>query len=269
MRFKMARIEDLTEWFADKNRVLVAVSGGVDSALVAYAAFAALGGNSAAVTADYKTQSMEEMNSARQVCSQIGIRHDVIAYDELQDENFAANDRNRCFYCRMQLGEYLEKYARTNSFDTIVDGTNTDDMSDYRPGIAALRKHGVQSPLLDAGFAKPDVRRAAQSAGLAVHDRPSNSCLASRIPWGTRVTAERLLRIEKAEDAVRKIAGARTVRVRDMNRTARIEVGSGELGLLSAGVRDAVSRAVVDLGFDAAEFDPKGYRQGKMNVMQG
>jgi len=265
----MAQIEDLKEWFEDKSSALVAVSGGVDSALVAHAAFSVLGNNSVAVTADYKTQSMDEMNSARQVCSQIGIRHATISYDELSDEYFAANDKNRCFYCRMQLGKYLRKYARANSLDVIVDGTNTDDMGDYRPGISALRKYGVQSPLLDAGFTKAEVRSVAQEVGLLVHDRPSNSCLASRIPWGTRVTEERLGRIEMAEVAVREITGARTVRVRDINDTARVEVGSDELGLLSAGVKNAVSRALVDSGFDAAEFDPNGYRQGKINVIQG
>jgi uncharacterized protein len=263
------QVEQLKGWFAGKGRVLVAVSGGVDSALVAYAAHAALGSDSAALTADYKTLSQDELDSARQVCSQIGIQHTVISYSELDDEGFVANDRDRCFHCRTQLGRRLQQFATEGSFQIVVDGTNLDDLGDFRPGIEALRGYHVRSPLLETGFAKSDVRAAAMEAGLAVHDRPSNSCLASRIPWGQRVTAGSLERIELGEDAVKRITGARTVRVRDIGGTARIELGADELALLSQDARLEISRKLKSTGFSSVEFDPEGYRQGKANVMSG
>ena len=263
----MSHLRHLKEWFADKKRVLVAVSGGVDSALVAYAAHSALGSNSTALTADYRTLSQDEMASARQVCSQIGIEHVIITYDELNDEKFVVNGNDRCFHCRTQLGLRLRQFAADRSFSTIVDGTNTDDMTDYRPGIAALRRYGVQSPLLEVGLSKAQVRAAAREVGLSVYDRPSNSCLASRIPWGQQITATALARIEASEAAVKVITGASIVRVRDMAGSARVEVGADELPLLSVGARTRIVSKLRSVGFYSVEFDPTGYRQGKANVM--
>ena len=262
------RTDELRSWFQNRGRVLVALSGGVDSALVAYAAHAALGRDCAAITADYMTLARDELDSARRVCREIGIRHVVITYSELEDEAFVENTSSRCFHCRMQLGGRLRRYAEENSFDTIVDGTNRDDLGDFRPGIEAMRSHQVRSPLLETGFTKSDVRRAVRDAGLSVHDRPSNSCLASRIPWGLRVTAERLARIETGEAIVRQATGARTIRVRDMGGTARVEVGPDELGLLSASARTDISDRLRMVGFGSTDFDPHGYRQGKANAGQ-
>lgn len=263
----MTPLDRLKEWFVGRGRVLVAVSGGVDSALVAYAAHSVLGEDSAAVTADYMTLSGDELDSARQVCSQIGIRQILISYNELDDDRFAANDSSRCFHCRTQLGLRLRRIAASGSFQIIADGTNTDDLGDYRPGIEALRGYGVRSPLLEARLAKRDVRKAAAEAGLAVHDRPSNSCLASRIPWGRRVTARSLARIEEGERAVREVTGARVIRVRDAGGSASVEVGRDELPLLSGKARTEIVRRLISAGFSSVEFDPAGYRQGKANVM--
>lgn len=260
-------IEKLKGWFAGRGKVLVALSGGVDSALVAYAAHAALGPDCMALTADYRTLSRDELDSAKQVCSQIGVRHVVISYSELDDEDFVANGPDRCFHCRTQLGWRLRQYAEKNAFKTVVDGTNVDDMSDFRPGIRALHEHGIRSPLLETGFTKTDIRTAARRAGLAVHDRPSNSCLASRIPWGTSITSDRLARVEASEAAVKQITGARTVRVRDMNGVARVELGADELGLLSSSAKVKISRRLKLAGFGPVEFDPQGYMQGKANVI--
>ena len=192
----MTKLEQLSQWFSDKKSVMVALSGGVDSALVAYSAHKALGDSALAVTADYKTLAQEELDSAKRICQEIGIRHMVISYSELQNEDFVRNDKNRCFYCRSELSEHLLGVAKKENITCIVDGTNLDDLGDYRPGITALRNNGIQSPLVEVQFSKQEIRQAAKALGLSVYERPSNSCLASRIPWGQRVTAERLARIE-------------------------------------------------------------------------
>lgn len=263
----MTKLTQLQKWFDDKGRVLVALSGGVDSALVAYAAYSKLKNDCMAVTADYKTLSAEELSSAKKVCTEIGIKHKIIIYDELSNERFAINDKNRCFYCRSELGEHLRQLAVDFSFDTIVDGTNLDDLGDFRPGIKALRQYNIRSPLLETSFTKADVRVAAKQVGLSVHDRPSNSCLASRIPWGQRITSQRLARIELAETIVKQIVKVHQVRVRDIGGKARIEVGSDELNLLTPSIRTNVESRLELIGFSSVEFDPTGYKAGKINVM--
>lgn len=263
----MNKLEQLKEWFSDKKSVIIALSGGVDSALVAYAAHAKLGNMALAVTADYKTLAQEELESAKKICKDIGIRHLVIEYDELENEDFVKNDKNRCFHCRTELSEHLIKIAKQQKTEIIVDGTNLDDMGDYRPGIAALRSNGIRSPLVEAGLTKKDVREAAKQAGLTVHDRPSNACLASRIPWGQRVTAERLARIEMGETFVKQMFGARQVRVRDMNGAAKIEVGQDELHLLDKTKLEDLAAKLRSIGFYSVTIDKEGYKQGKLNVI--
>lgn len=261
----MDKIDYLMEWFEDRGRVLVALSGGVDSALVAYAAYQKLGELATAVTADYKTLSREELESAGRICSEIGISRMTIRYDELQNEDFARNDPDRCFYCRMELGGRLAGLAKKHGA-IIVDGTNLDDLGDYRPGIDAMRNSGVLCPLAETEFTKDDVRKAARCAGLSIHDRPSNSCLASRIPWGQRVTAEKLARIELGENIVRRHAGVRQVRVRDIGGSARIEVEPDAIPALDAALYQ-ISERLRTIGFDKIEVDRQGYKQGKINVI--
>lgn len=258
----------LAAWFGGRGPAVVAVSGGVDSALVALAARRSLGpAGAVAVTADYSTMPGDDLESARRVCAEIGIRQVVVRYDELADERFARNDSSRCFYCRTELASRLAALASSRGARTIADGTNLDDLGEYRPGIGAMRDGGVSSPLVEAGFTKADVRREAAAAGLSVHDRPANSCLASRIPWGTRVTAERLARIEVAESMVRAAAGVSgRVRVRDMGGDARIEVEGGQAGIVSdAAVLGPLSERLRAIGFDSVSVDPDGYRPGKAN----
>ena len=259
-------LEKLTSWFDDKKKVLVALSGGVDSALVAYAAFEKLQENAVAVTADYKTLSQEELDSSGVVCSEIGISRILLKYDELENESFARNDSNRCFHCRVELGSRLVELACSQGADVIVDGTNLDDLGDYRPGIMAMRKHGIQSPLVDTDFTKKMVRNVARYVGLSVHDRPSNSCLASRIPWGQRVTSERLVRIELGENLVRQLTGIRQVRVRDIDGAARIEVETQHIPLLYDGL-DEITTKLKAFGFSSVSIDQSGYRPGKINVV--
>ncbi len=263
----MTRLNELLDWFSDKKSVMVALSGGVDSALVAYAAHKALGGSALAVTADYKTLAQEELDSAKKICQEIGIRHLVISYNELQNEDFARNDKNRCFYCRSELSEHLIGVAKKENIACIVDGTNTDDLGDYRPGITALRNNGVMSPLVETHFSKQEIRQTAKALGLSVYERPSNSCLASRIPWGQRVTAERLARIEIGEMFVKQTTGAKQVRVRDIDGAAKIEVGSDELHLLGKPDMDDLFAKLKSIGFTSVIIDSEGYRPGKINVI--
>lgn len=264
----MSKLDLLIRWFDGRGSVMVALSGGVDSALVAYAAYKSIGVMATAVTADYKTLAQDELNSARTICSEIGIPHIITEYNELENPDFVKNDKTRCFHCRTQLASHLVEIASSKGISTIVDGTNLDDLGEYRPGIAALREGGVLSPLVEVGLAKAEVRNFAREAGLSVYDRPSNSCLASRIPWGQQVTAEKLVMIEKGENIVKHLLGARQVRVRYLGNEARVEIGRNELHLLSDKPRISLVRErLMQIGFEQVSIDEEGYRPGKLNVI--
>lgn len=263
----MTKLDELEHWFVDKNKVMIALSGGVDSALVAYAAFQKLGDSAIAVTADYKTLSQEELQTAKQVCSEIGIKQILLDYDELENKEFVKNDSTRCFHCRLELGDHLLKLAKEQHVDVIVDGTNLDDLGDYRPGIEALRQNGIQSPLVETNFSKHQVREIANSVGLSVHDKPSNSCLASRIPWGQRVTAEKLARIEFGEAVVKQLTKIKQVRVRDLNGSAKIEVEKNDISEFNDDVLDKITEKLKMIGFSSVEVDQEGYKPGKINVI--
>lgn len=264
----MNKLQQLINWFDGKGTVLVALSGGVDSALVAYALHKSLGEHCAAVTADYKALAHEELESAKRTCSEIGIRHIIIKYNELENPDFVKNDKNRCFHCRTELSNHLSSVSHIEDANLIVDGTNLDDLKEYRPGIVALRDNGIRSPLVEVGFTKDDVRSYAKKAGLSIYDKPSNSCLASRIPWGTMVTAEKLVRIEKSETIVKELFGVRQVRVRDLGYEARIEVGRNEISLLSDTKKISTLKDILkEFGFKSVLIDPEGYRSGKLNVI--
>ena len=264
----MNKFSQLLNWFDDKTSVLVSLSGGVDSALVAYAAFQKLGKRSFAVTADYKTLSKEELDSSKQVADEIGIQHIIINYNELENENFVKNDSNRCFYCRDELSVKLIETAKQFQLDVVVDGTHTDDLGDYRPGIDALHKNGIQSPLLDVNFNKNDIRKICKKLGLTVYNRPSNSCLASRLPWGQRVTSERLARIEMGEIMVKQLMGFSQVRVRDFEGSARIEVEPHNISLFYKNDNlEQIVKKLQMIGFSSVSIDPDGYKSGKLNLV--
>ena len=264
----MNKFSHLLNWFNDKNSVLVSLSGGVDSALVAYAAFQKLGKKSVAVTADYKTLSQEELETSKKITYEIGIQHIILNYNELENENFVKNDSNRCFYCRDELSENLIKAAKHHNLDVIVDGTHVDDLGDYRPGIDAMHKNGIKSPLLDVNLSKDEIRKICKNIGLTIYNRPSNSCLASRIPWGQRVTAERLARIEMGETIIKQLTGFQQVRVRDLNGSAKIEVEPNNIpSLYSKNYLDQIVNKLQMIGFDSVIVDPDGYRSGKLNLI--
>ena len=262
----MKKYQDLLNWFSNKNSVLISLSGGVDSALVAYAAFEKIGKNAIAVTADYKTLAQDELDSARKITQEIGIKHMVISYDELENENFVKNDKNRCFYCRDELSEKLLVVSKQLGTEVIVDGTHVDDLGDYRPGIEALHKNGIRSPLLETNFTKQDIRDQTKIIGLSIYNRPSNSCLASRIPWGQRVTAERLARVEMGELIIKQSIDTKQVRVRDLDGIAKIEVDIDKIPLLRDNQKiEEISEKLQMLGFSSVEVDYDGYMPGKVN----
>ena len=262
------KFNDLVSWFSDKGRVIVALSGGVDSAVVACAAKKALDGNAMAVTADYKTLSDEELESARKIAEEIGIKHQVIEYSELNNEDFVKNDEHRCFHCRNELAEHLLEVAEREKARLIVDGTNADDLDDFRPGIQALKQHGIKSPLVELSITKNEVRQIASMLSLSIFDKPSNACLASRIPHGTEVTADKLRRIEQAEIIVKKLFHVKQVRVRDHDEIARIEVGRDERSLLFDQVKlDELDSELKKLGFRFVAIEASGYKSGNLNVV--
>ncbi len=268
----MKRIKELISWFKDKHRVLVALSGGVDSALVAYASYKALGNDAIAVTADYRTLARDELEYAKRVTEEIGIRHILIEYDELEDENFVRNDEMRCFYCRERLAKHLIEVAEREDIDTIVDGTNADDVKEYRPGLKALSAHGIRSPLLELGIGKQEVRSLAMYVGLSVYDKPSDACLASRLAYGVMVTKERLRIVEKAEYIVKRIFNVRQVRVRVHEHNgyvlARIEVGRDERSMLfDESKLDMLDDMLKALGFTYVSIDARGYRSGSLVIL--
>ena len=263
----MTTLEHLENWFNDKNKVMIALSGGVDSALVAFAAFKKLGNSAIAVTADYKTLSKEELDTAKQICLEIGIEQILLDYSELENEDFVKNDSSRCFHCRMELGGRLTELAKKHDVDVIVDGTNIDDLGDYRPGIEALKQNGIRSPLVETNFSKSKIRETAKMIGLSVYDKPSNSCLASRIPWGQRVTAEKLTRIEFGETIVKQLANVKQVRVRDIDGSAKIEVEKQMISRFNDVILNQITEKLKMIGFTSVEVDQEGYKPGKINVI--
>jgi pyridinium-3,5-biscarboxylic acid mononucleotide sulfurtransferase len=263
----MEALHKLVDWFLTNadDKVIVALSGGVDSAVVALAAKKALGNGAIAITADYKTLAEEELAVACQVAKEIGIKHKVIEYNELENTSFVKNDIMRCYYCRTELGQHLAEEAKRTGTTLIVDGTNIDDLKDYRPGIRALRENGVRSPMIELGIGKIEIREIAKSFGLSVYDKPSNACLASRIPTGSEVTNEKLRRIENAEIIVKTIFSVRQVRVRDHGDLARIEVGRDELHkMFDVDKLALLDKKLKELAFKFVSVDVAGYKTGKL-----
>lgn len=268
---KATGFDRLVAWFAgNSDKAVIALSGGVDSAVVALAAKKALGKGALAITADYKTLSEEELATARRVAKEIGISHRIIQYDELKNPEFVKNDRMRCYHCRTELGQHLAEEAAKEGIGLIVDGTNIDDLSDYRPGMKALRENGVRSPMVELSIGKSEIRKIAKKFGLSIYDKPSNACLASRIPAGAEITYEKLKRIENSEIIVKTIFGVRQVRVRDHGEVARIEVGKEELPKIFDVERLALlDSKLKELGFKFVSFDAAGYKTGKLVAVGG
>ena len=263
-------LNKLVEWFSSNTKsAVVALSGGVDSAVVALGAKKALGSKAMCITANYKTLSAEELANAEKIAREVGIAHMILDYDELQNPEFVKNDQLRCYHCRNELAQRLVGEAKKYGMDLIVDGTNIDDLKDYRPGIMALRKNGIRSPFVEIQMKKSQIRSIAQESGLSVYDKPSNACLASRIPRGMTITYDKLRRIEKSEIIVKRLSEAKQVRVRDHGDIARIEVASMELSkLFDLDKLAKIDAELRDLGFKYVTFDIRGYRSGNLVIIE-
>ena len=260
-----AKARRLQEILAGYNSVLVAFSGGVDSAYLAIAAASALGTRALAVTADSPSYPETHRRLALAIANDFGFAHEVIHTTELDRPEYRANPANRCYYCKDELYTHLAAIARERGFDVIVDGNNADDRGDYRPGRQAAREHGVRSPLDEAALTKDEIRELAREAGLASWDEPASACLSSRIPYGTEVTDGTLRMIEQAEDALRAL-GFRICRVRHHDTLARLELGRDEIArALEPDMRDAIVRALRAAGYRQVAVDLEGYRKGSLN----
>lgn len=259
------KAERLHVLLAGYQSILVAFSGGVDSAYLAIAASRILGSRALAVTADSPSYPDSHRRLALGIAGEFGFAHEIIHTTELERPEYRANPANRCYYCKDELYRNLAAIARDRGLAVVADGNNADDRGDYRPGRQAAREHGVRSPLDEAELTKDDIRALAREAGLASWDEPASACLSSRIPYGHEVTDERLRQIERAEDAVREL-GFRIFRVRHHDTVARLEIARTEMPrALDPDINAKLVAALKALGYQYVSLDLQGYRLGSLN----
>jgi uncharacterized protein len=264
-----AKIEKAVGLIKSFNGAIVALSAGVDSSLVAFLAHRALGENAVAVTGVSESLPPEELDVARQTASAIGIRHLTVRTSELEDPDYSSNPSNRCYYCKQTLYSELRALADSFRFQSILDGTQVDDLGDDRPGLKAAREAGVVSPLFEASFSKSEVREAARFLGLTVWDKPAMPCLSSRIAHGEEITVDRLGMVGRAEFYIKDLTGVRELRVRYRNSSARIEVSSNERSSFFDGkIMDQIDRELRRLGFVDVALDLHGYVRKQKSLVK-
>jgi len=258
------KLRKLTDRLRSLDNAVIAYSGGVDSTLLVRAAQLA-GIRFLAVTGRSATVPEHDIRNARETAVKLRIPYRIIDTDELQDPNFVKNPPDRCYYCKNNLFSHLRKIAGEEGYDHILDGSNSDDLGDYRPGLEANRRHGVRSPLIEAGLTKEDVREVSRFLGLPTWNVPSSPCLSSRFPYGERINPKGLDMVAQAEAFIRSL-GFLVVRVRTRGETAMVEVGQDELDrLFSTAVRESVLRELRRIGYKTVLFDAEGYCSGKLN----
>jgi uncharacterized protein len=246
--------------------VLVALSGGVDSSVVTALAYEALHEKAVAVTFISPLMVSEEIEDARMVAKKIGIRHHVQTLNELEVPSIAENPLNRCYHCKLHRFHKANVMAVKLGLTAVVDGTSASDLGEHRPGLTAIRELGIRSPLLEAGITKTESRLLARELQLPVADKPSNSCLATRIPYGEKLTETRLLRVAAAEKAIKEIVDVGILRVRDHGRIARIEVAIQKVPtLLQPNISEQIINRLRALGYEFVTVDLKGYRFGSFD----
>ena len=249
------------------GRTLVAYSGGVDSAFLAWAAHHVLGANMLAITADSPSLARTHLADATAFAEEHKIPFEIIVTTELDRPEYVRNDASRCFHCKDELFTVMEDYRRIHGFDSIAYGVNLDDQGDFRPGQLAAQQHRVAAPLLEAGLSKQDIRELARATGLRIWDKPASACLSSRIEYGRPVTREALSIVEQGEDALR-VLGFRQFRVRHHGDIVRIEIAPGELSrALNPAMAAQFTRIFKTLGFKFVTLDLEGFRSGSMNSL--
>jgi uncharacterized protein len=249
--------------------VIVAYSGGADSAYLAWAAQKALGDRAIAITADSASLPKSHKLDAETFAREHGIRHEYITTREFDNPDYVANNPDRCFHCKDELFTRLDEVARERDIAHVVYGVNVDDLGDYRPGQRAAKLHRVKAPLVDAGLTKSEIRALSQGAGLATWDRPASACLSSRIPYGTPVTIQNVKTVDRGEDALRAL-GFRQFRVRFHGDVVRIEVAPEELDrAMTREMARKFTAIFKALGFHYVTLDLEGYRQGSLNAVLG
>lgn len=262
-----SKFERLREHLRGLGRVMIAYSGGVDSAFLAWTAHRELGSNMLAVLADSPSLARSQMHDAVVFAEEQGLPLSIINTGEMERPDYQRNDSSRCYHCKDELFTVMESYCAAQGFDAIAYGLNVDDQGDFRPGQKAAARHGVAAPLLDARLGKEEIRTLARQAGLRVWDKPASACLSSRIEYGRPVTREALLMVEKGEDALREL-GFRQFRVRHHGEIARIEVSPDELPrALTMEMASRFTRIFKELGFTYVTLDLEGFRSGSMNAV--
>ncbi len=259
------KFDKLKALFTEMEQALIAYSGGVDSTLVAKIAYDVLGEKALAVTAMSPSLLPEELEDAKIQAATMGIRHEIVETNEMENPNYTSNPVNRCYFCKSELHDTLKPFAKKLGYPFVVDGVNADDLQDYRPGIQAAKERGAISPLAEVGVSKLEVRQLSQQLGLPWWDKPAQPCLSSRFPYGEEITVAKLQRVGRAEIYLRKL-GWENLRVRSHGDTARIELASENIKdfVATTDLKTIVS-AFQGLGFMFVTLDLEGYRSGKLN----
>ncbi|GAB4235107.1 MAG: ATP-dependent sacrificial sulfur transferase LarE [Stanieria sp.] len=259
------KLTQLTSLFQDMEKALIAYSGGVDSTLVAKVAYDVLGDRALAITAVSPSLLPEELEEASIQAAVIGIKHELVETQEMDNPNYTSNPTNRCYFCKSELHDTLKPLAIARGYPYVVDGVNADDLQDYRPGIQAAKERGARSPLAELGITKMEVREISRHLGLSWWDKPAQPCLSSRFPYGEEITVAKLQRVGRAEIYLRQL-GYQNLRVRSFGDTAKIELPSEQIQefILKVNLPDVVSK-FKELGFIYVTLDLEGYRSGKLN----